>query len=420
MSQPWRIMPPLALAFLIASLLWTAAALYLSIRQVGFVRRHRDTVPADFAASVTLGEHRKAADYTVARENLGRIDALIGLVLALFWAVGGIDRVYGTLAGVLPASLARGVAFLVATSLIGVVLQLPLDAYRVFVVEQRFGFNRVTVSTFIADGLKQGAISLAISVPLLFLILWAMRTFTGLWWLWAWVGLMVLMVAAPGLYVRFIAPRFNRFTPLEDNGLRTRIEQLLARCGFRASGLFVMDASRRTAHGNAYFIGFGKTKRIVLFDTLLAHSGPTEVEAVIAHELGHFRHHHVIFAMLRSVAITFVALAAFGWLCKQPWFLPSFGVGHSDDALALFVCLLLGSAVGPLLAPAGNWLSRRNEFQADDFARATVGAEPMIGALTGLARDNASTLTPDPVYALVHFTHPSVPIRVRNLRREPA
>jgi STE24 endopeptidase len=215
--------------------------------------------------------------------------------------------------------------------------------------------------------------------------------------------------------VRLIAPRFNTFTPLREGDLRGRIETLLRRCGFRSSGLFSMDASRRSAHGNAYFIGFGNTKRIVLFDTLIEGNSPDEIEAVVAHELGHYRHGHVLFGMLRGAVIAFIVLAAFGWLTRQAWLLPSFGIVYHDDALALLACLLLNAMVGPLLAPLGNWISRRNEFQADDYARRHVAAAPMISALLKLSRDNASTLTPDALYALVHYSHPPVPIRIRHL-----
>jgi STE24 endopeptidase len=207
---------------------------------------------------------------------------------------------------------------------------------------------------------------------------------------------------------------------LADGALREHIEKLLVRCGFRSSGLFSMDASRRSAHGNAFFIGFGRAKRIVLFDTLIDRSTADEIEAVVAHELGHFRHRHVLFGLLRGAAVIFVALAAFGWLTRQEWLLPSFGITHRDDALALLVCLLLYGAVGPLVAPLSNWLSRRNEFQADDYARRQVGAAPMVSALLKLARDNAATLTPDPLYALVHYSHPPVPIRIRQLRLSEA
>jgi STE24 endopeptidase len=317
-------------------------------------------------------------------------------------------------------SPARGVAFLIASAAIGTILSLPLRIYRTFVVEERFGFNRTTLAMFVTDTLKGWAIALGIAVPLLFACLWAMRSFSGLWWLWTWFGLLALMLAAPTVYVRLIAPRFNKFSPLPDGALRNRIETLMQRCGFRSSGLFSMDASRRSAHGNAYFIGFGNTKRVVLFDTLIDGSTPEEIEAVVAHELGHYRHRHVIYGMLRGAAISFVVLAAFGWLTRQPWLLPSFGFAYHDDALSLVACVLLNAMVGPLLGPVGNWISRRNEFQADDYARRNVAAAPMISALLKLSRDNASTLTPDPVYALVHYSHPPVPIRIQHLHEAEA
>jgi len=409
-------MPILLITFIVAATAWTVLSLYLSARQAACVRQHRDAVPAAFAGSITIEEHRKAADYTLARERLARVRAVFDLAVSLAWVLGGINILYAALASVLPPSLGLGVAFLIATFAAGSLLTLPLDAYETFVLERNFGFNRTTPLTFLTDRLKGWAIALAISVPLLFICLWAMRSFAGLWWLWTWFGLLAVMVAAPTVYVRLIAPRFNRFTPLADGNLRARIEKLLERCGFRSSGLFSMDASRRSAHGNAYFIGFGNTKRVVLFDTLIERSTPDEVEAVVAHELGHYRHGHVLFGLLRAAAMAFVALAAFGWLCKQAWLLPSFGIHYRDDALALLACLLLNSMVSPLLAPIGNWMSRRNEFQADDYARRHVAAAPMVSALLKLSRDNASTLTPDPLYALVHYSHPPVPIRIRHLQ----
>ena len=409
-------MPILLITFIVAATAWTVLSLYLSARQAACVRQHRDAVPAAFAGSITIEEHRKAAGYTLARERLARVRAVFDLAVSLAWVLGGINILYAALASVLPPSLGLGVAFLIATFAAGSLLTLPLDAYETFVLERNFGFNRTTPLTFLTDRLKGWAIALAISVPLLFICLWAMRSFAGLWWLWTWFGLLAVMVAAPTVYVRLIAPRFNRFTPLADGNLRARIEKLLERCGFRSSGLFSMDASRRSAHGNAYFIGFGNTKRVVLFDTLIERSTPDEVEAVVAHELGHYRHGHVLFGLLRAAAMAFVALAAFGWLCKQAWLLPSFGIHYRDDALALLACLLLNSIVSPLLAPIGNWMSRRNEFQADDYARRHVAAAPMVSALLKLSRDNASTLTPDPLYALVHYSHPPVPIRIRHLQ----
>ncbi len=412
-------MPPLSLFFIAATAAWTVLSIWLSLRQTAFVARHRNAVPADFAQTLSLDEHQKAADYARARERLDRFETLASAIPQLVFALGGIDLLYNAVAAVLPAGIWRGVSFLVATGVVGAIVDLPFAIARAFGIETRFGFNRTTPARFIADRVKQAAITLVIAVPLLAAVLWVMRALTGLWWLYAWVGMLVIMVAAPTIFVRFVAPRFNTFTPLEGT-LAARIESLLTRVGFRSSGLFLMDASRRTAHGNAYFIGFGRTKRIVLFDTLVDKSPPDEIEAVVAHELGHFKHRHVIFGLARGALMLLAMLAAFGWLAKQPWLLPSFGVAAHDDAAALFVCMLLASVVGPLTAPLSNWISRRNEYQADDFARRAVGADPMVGALTRLARDNASTLTPDPIYALVHHSHPSVPLRVRHLREMEA
>ena len=410
----------LRIAFLVAAIGWTVLSVFLSLRQIRYVQAHRSAVPADFTKTVSLADHEKAADYTVARERLGLVDTGIGLLLSIGWACGGIGLLGQALSAVMPPSLLRGVVFLIGTGAVQAVLALPVEVIRAFGLEERFGFNRTTPALFWRDRLKGWLLALALSVPLVTAALWIMRTASGLWWLWAWAGLMVLTLVAPTIYVRLIAPRFNRFTPLGEGDLRQGIERLLAEAGFRSSGLFTMDASRRTAHGNAYFIGFGRAKRIVLFDTLVDRSPLPEVEAVIAHELGHFRHHHILFGLARSAIVLLVGLAGFGWLCRQPWLLPSFGLDSADDAVRLFVCLLLASTVGPLLAPISNWISRRNEFQADDYARRAVGPGPMVEALTRLARDNASTLTPDPLYALAHYSHPPVPIRIRHLRESEA
>jgi STE24 endopeptidase len=306
------------------------------------------------------------------------------------------------------------VLFLVAVGAVSWVLGLPFAVLRTFGVEQRFGFNRMRPGGFVLDQLKGAALSLFLGVPLLCAVLWLMRQ-PGPWWLWTWLGLVGLMLAMMEIYPRWIAPMFNRFTPLQGP-LRARIEGLLYRCGFEASGLYVMDASRRSAHGNAYFTGLGRSKRIVLFDTLVAGNTEAELEAVLAHELGHFKLNHIVIGLLRTALVLFLGCFAVGVLCKQPWLLPAFGIVHQDDALALIVCVLTLQMAGPVLGIAGNWISRRHEYQADDFARDMVGAEPMISALVRLARDNASTLTPDPLYALVNFSHPPVPLRVRHLR----
>ena len=409
-------MTPLVALFCAGTIAWTALSLYLSHRQIAHVAAHRESVPVDFAASITPDEHRTAADYTIARERFARWRTIVETALTLAWALGGIGLLYGAVAALVPPSLGRGVAFFVGTGLVGAIVSAPFDVYQAFGLEKKFGFNRTTPATFVADRIKQAILGLVVSVPLLLALLWAMRALTGLWWLYTWGVLVVLMVVAPTVYVRLIAPRFNRFEPLADGALRARLEQLLARSGFKASGLFTMDASKRTAHGNAYFIGFGRTKRIVLFDTLIAKTTPDEIEAVVAHELGHFLHRHVIFGLARAALMLLAGLATFGWLSTQSWLLPAFGIGVHDDAVSLYVCMLLASLVGPLTAPLGNWISRKNEYEADDYARRSVGLDPMVGALVKLARDNAATLTPDPLYALVHHSHPTVPLRVRHMR----
>lgn len=412
--------PPLLALLLAASLIEAALSLWLSRRHIAHVRNHRDRVPADFAQSVSLAEHRRAADYTAARERLVMVRTVWQWAIGAAWLLGGFDLLYGLIAGTTPPSLGRSTGFVLAYAAIGTVLSLPVSLTMTFVIEQRFGFNRTTPSLYIRDRLKSWTIALVLSVPLLLGCFWLMHHASGLWWLYVWAGLVVLMLSAPAVYVRLIAPRFNTFTPLPEGELKNGIVALMQACGFRASALFTMDASKRSAHGNAYFIGFGRTKRIVLFDTLVESSPLEEVRAIIAHELGHFRHRHVLFGLLRSAAILFFVLAGFGWLARQPWLLSSLGIRHADPALSLVACLLCWSLVGPLTAILGNWISRRNEFQADEFARREAGADPMVSALVRLSRENASTLTPDPLYALYHYSHPPVPVRVAHLRQSQA
>ena len=407
-------MPVLLLLFILVSLAMTAFGLVLRARQAAHVARHRDAVPPGFADAVSLHEHQRAADYERARLRLGAAVSLFGLAVALGWALFGYDALYGGIEPLIPGGLTRSVLFLVAVGAVSSVLDLPFAILRTFGVEQRFGFNRTGPGAFALDWLKGAALSLGLGVPLLYGLLWLMQQ-PGPWWVWAWLGLVLVMLAMMDAYPRWIAPLFNRFTPL-DGPLRTRIEGLLRRCGFEASGLFVMDASRRSAHGNAYFSGLGRSKRIVLFDTLISGNSEAELEAVLAHELGHYKLRHVLIGLVQTAVLLFLALAAIGWLFKQPWLLPSFGIAHQDDALALVVGVLVVQMAGPALGIAGNWLSRRHEYQADDFARRMVGAVPMMSALVRLSRDNASTLTTDPLYALVNFSHPPVPLRVQRLR----
>ena len=404
----------LLILFTVVSVLTTGAMLALMARQAGFVARHRGDVPVAFAAHVSLTEHQTAADYERARLAVRAAGRVVGLIEALVWAFWGYDALFGAVAAWVPAGLSRGVVFFVAMSAASMVIGLPLSLVSTFGIERRFGFNRTTPGRFMADRIKGAVLGLIVGVPLLFGLLWLMRQ-PGPWWLWAWLGLVALMLAMIEVFPRFIAPLFNKFSPLEGS-LRVRIETLLTRCGFEAAGLFVMDASKRSAHGNAYFSGFGRSKRIVLFDTLIEKNSEAELEAVLAHELGHFKLKHIWSGMARSVVILFALCFALGVLSHQPWLLPEFGIVHRDDALALIVCVILLQMADPALAILGNWISRKHEYQADDFARRMVGAEPMASALVRLSRDNASTLTPDPLYALINFSHPPVPLRVERLR----
>jgi STE24 endopeptidase len=409
-------LPPLLALLLAATIADAGLSLWLSRRQIRHVQQHRSTVPGDFVGAVSQADHEKAADYTVARERLAMMRAIWGAVLGAAWLLGGFDLVFGGIASMLAPSLARSVAFVVVVLAVNALCSLPVGIYATFGIEQRFGFNRSTPALFVADRLRGWAIALVVGVPLLAGCFWLMAHAAGLWWLYVWLGVLVLMATAPAVYVRLIAPRFNRFTALPDGALRQAITTLMQECGFHASALFTMDASRRSAHGNAYFIGFGRSKRIVLFDTLVDASPIEEVRAVIAHELGHFRHRHVVFGLARGALIALVALAAFGWLAPQPWLLPAIGIAHRDPALSLVACVLCWSVVEPFGGLLGNVISRRHEYQADAFARAHAGADAMVAALVRLARDNASTLTPDPVYALYHYSHPPVPLRVARLR----
>ncbi len=408
--------PPLLAALLVGSFAEMALSLWLSRRQIAHVRAHRAQVPADFVHSVSAEDHRRAADYTTARERLAMARSVWQWLIGAAWLLAGFDLLYGLLAGARPHSLFLSAGFVLAFGAVETLLSLPFSLFSTFVIEQKFGFNRTTPSLYARDRLKSWSIALVLAAPLLLGCFWLMANATGLWWLYAWAGLVVLMLAAPSVYVRLVAPRFNRFTPLAEGELRRSIVALLDRCGFRASALFTMDASRRSAHGNAFFIGFGRSKRIVLFDTLIEGSPLEEVRAIVAHELGHFRHGHVLQGMIRSSAVLLIVLAGFGWLARQPWLLPAFGIRHNDHALSLVACVLCWSLVGPFASLLGNVISRRHEFQADDFARSHTGAAPMISALLRLSRDNASTLTPDPLYALYHYSHPPVPVRIAHLR----
>ncbi|MCQ8240030.1 M48 family metallopeptidase [Rhizosaccharibacter radicis] len=416
-------MPVLLIVSVAAAGTWEAVSCWLLWRQARAARRHRDRVPDGFRDAIGPDAHRRAADYTVARARVATADGLVGLAVTLGLLGGGLDRLARLSERLIPdtaagGAIGRDVALIALVAAVGFLCHLPVSVFGTFVVEKRFGFNRTGPRLFVLDLVRRIGLSAVLGLPLLAVLFLVMRHGGPFWWLYAWAALLLIGLAAPAIYVRLVAPLFNRFEPLADAALAARLDALLRRCGFRASGLFTMDASRRSSHGNAFFTGFGRSKRIVLFDTLLDKQSHEEVEAVVAHELGHFRHRHVLFGIARGAVTSFVMLAAVGWLARQPWLAPGFGFGHRGDAVSLYAAGVLLGIVTPVLTPLGNWVSRRNEFQADDFARREVGAAPMVSALTGLARDNASTLTPDPLYALFNYSHPPVPLRVARLLRD--
>jgi STE24 endopeptidase len=406
------------LAFLAALALVTATRIWLALRHIRHVTAHRDAVPPEFAASVPLSAHQKAADYTRERTRLGIVDALVSAaVLLAFTLGGGLEWLYDAWAGVFEAGgSAHGIALILSVAAITGLVDLPFSVYRTFVIEAKYGFNRMTPALFVADLAKSTALGLAIGVPLLLAVLWLMAKMGSLWWLYVWltwVGFNLLMLIA---YPTVIAPLFNKFTPLADATLAERIERLLASCGFRSKGLFVMDGSKRSSHGNAYFTGFGAAKRIVFFDTLLSRLAPAEVEAVLAHELGHFKRHHV----WKRVAWLFLAslgfLAALGYLIDQPWFYQGLGVDRQSTALALVLFFMVVPVFTFLLAPIGSVYSRRHEYEADAYAARHASGEDLVRALVKLYQDNAATLTPDPVHSAFYDSHPPAALRIARLQ----
>jgi len=404
--------------FLAALLAATGTRLWLAARQVRHVRAHRDAVPASFAGAIPLPAHQKAADYTVAKSGLGVADVLLNAALLLVLTLGGaIQRLADAWAGTFEAGgIAHGAALIVSVVLLLSLAELPLALYRTFVVEARFGFNRMTPALFIADLAKQALLSALLGIPLLTLVLWLMAQMGELWWIWVWgawtcFNLLVLLI-----YPSFIAPLFNKFSPLADRALAERIESLLMRCGFRSSGLYVMDGSRRSSHGNAYFTGFGAAKRIVFFDTLLSRLAPGEIEAVLAHELGHFKRHHVWKRVAVLFAASFVLLWALGRLIGQDWFYAGLHVGTQSTATALLLFVLAVPVFTFFLHPLMTLHSRRHEFEADAYAVTHANAAELEQALVKLYQDNASTLTPDPLHSAFYDSHPPAATRIARLR----
>lgn len=404
-----------ALAIVAAIFISGALDIYLKRRQAAAVAANRASVPPDFTASVTLDEHQRAADYTLASIRLGVMQSAFGTILAALWLTVFLAPLYGMVAAIAPAGLTRSVAMVMAVGAVGAALNLPFSIGKTFGIEARFGFNRATPLMFVLDRMKSLALQFVLTAPLLYGAFCLLAAAPRLWWIFAWAASIALMGATAVIYPMWIAPLFNKFTTLPDGPVKSRIEDLLAKCGFESNGLYVMDASKRSSHGNAYFSGFGKAKRIVFFDTLLEKHSEEEILSILAHELGHFKLGHIGQRLAQSAAFLFVTFAALQWAFSSAGLARQFGL--PDDPGIVFTIVMI--AIGPILhlaAPLTNWLSRRAEFQADDFARAIVGREPMISALTRLSRDNLSTLTPDRLYVLFYYSHPPVPVRVAELR----
>ena len=403
--------------FLTALALSTCVRLWLAWRHARHVQTHRDRVPGAFADTISIEQHRKAADYTVAKTRLSYLHiTLETTILLAFTLGGGLQWLDDSLRGMLGSDMARNVVLIGAVMLISAALELPLDLYRKFGIEKHFGFNTLTPLGLVRDLLMQTALGLALGLPLLFTVLWLMQAAGPLWWLYAWLVWVGFNLTLLALYPTFIAPLFNRFEPLEAGALKSRIEQLLHKCGFTAQGLFVMDGSKRSSHGNAYFTGFGKTKRIVLFDTLLKHLEADEVEAVLAHELGHFKRRHVIKRMMWVFAASLGFLWLLSWLMTQSWFFSGLNVQSQGIAMALVLFFLVLPAFTFLFQPLASLYSRKHEFEADNYAARQSEAHSLISALTKLYRDNAATLTPDPLYALFYDSHPGAQQRIARLQ----
>ena len=402
-------------AFVVAALAWRA---WLAVRQSRHVRKHRDSVPADFVAFIPIEAHRKAADYTLDKQRLGLIEILVVegvllIALTLGGGVAAIDRLSEHWFG---DSYTRDLATVFGVMLASTAVAIPFDAWRTFAIEARHGFNRTTPRLFVLDMVKGTVLTLALGTPLLLAVFWLVGAAGTLWWLYTWLAWIAFTLLLVMIFPRWIAPLFNRFTPLEEGELRRRIEALIERCGFHAQGLFVMDGSRRSSHGNAYFTGFGTNKRIVFFDTLIERLTPSEIEAVLAHELGHFARGHIPRLLTVRFALALLLLAVLGWLYREPAFyqalrLPEPHIGAILAGFALVVPVFTFP-----FQPVASLIARRQEFEADAYAARHACAADLVSALAKLYRDNAATLTPDPLHSLVYDSHPPAALRIDHLR----
>ncbi|WP_454731941.1 MULTISPECIES: M48 family metallopeptidase [Cupriavidus] len=406
--------------FLAALMLMVLTKLWLAARQVRHVARHRHAVPGRFADTITLDSHQKAADYTIARTRLSMLEVLAGAVLLIVLTMlGGLQWLNLFWLDAFGPGYRYGVALIASVAVLGGLVDLPFSLYGQFVIEQRFGFNRMTWRLYVVDMLKMAGVGIALGLPLLLAVLWLMEHMGQFWWAWTWLTWIAFTIFVQMIAPSVIMPLFNRFEPLANATLEARITRLLQKCGFRSRGLFVMDGSKRSAHGNAYFTGFGAAKRIVFFDTLMERLADDEIEAVLAHELGHFKRRHILKGMLVSFALSLAFLALLGWLAGRTWFYTGLGVlpnlGASNHALALVLFFLTLPVFTFLLGPLASQTSRRHEFEADAFAAGQTDAGRLVSALVKLYKDNASTLTPDPLYSAFYYSHPPAAQRIDRL-----
>ncbi|MDH3219286.1 MAG: M48 family metallopeptidase [Gammaproteobacteria bacterium] len=401
------------LSFVAASVL---VRLWLSQRQISHISAHYDAVPEAFADKISLQDHHRAADYSCTRLRFGRLTLGWETLWLLIWTMGGgINVIDQWWLGFEYPGMVTGIAVILSLTLLSAILGLPFSLYQTFVIEERFGFNKTTLKTWLLDLVKTAMLLLLLGAPLLAAILWLMNRAGDLWWIYAWLLWMGFSLVMIWAYPVFIAPLFNKFSPLQDSNLRTRIEDLLTRCGFHSQGVFVVDGSKRSSHGNAYFTGFGRNKRIVFYDTLLETLSEDEVEAVLAHELGHFKRNHIKKSLLLSSAMSLAGFALLAWLMRSDWFYSSLGVDTASTHAALILFMMVMPVFTYFIGPLFSALSRKHEFEADEFAHSNSNYKALISALVNLYRDNASTLTPDPIHSIFYDSHPPATIRINRL-----
>ncbi len=407
--------------FLAVLALVTAIELWLSLRQSRYVQAHRHSVPNAFKNQIDLAAHQKAADYTVAKGRFNRASSIFSVAVLLIWTLGGgLNLLTDGWQSLGWSNTLTGISLIVSFLILSRLIELPLSWYKTFVLEEQFGFNNATVKLFITDIAKQGALTLVLGIPFIWAALFLISNAGNYWWfyLWlGWVGFSVLMMWA---YPTFIAPLFNTFTPLEDARLTMQIEDLLSRCGFKSQGIYVMNGSLRSGHGNAYFTGLGNNKRIVFFDTLLETLNANQIEAVLAHELGHFRHKHIVKNMALIATLSLIGLAILGWASAKVWFYTGLGVASQTNAVALILFVMIVPVFGFFLQPLIAALSRKYEYEADDYAASVSSSNDLITALVTLYQENASTLTPDPLVSAVYDSHPPATLRVNHLQANSA